>query len=152
MFGLTSFGNALTGGSQMGIALMAVSPVGYFVQAVIGRVLMGVCCGLVYRAVRKLTRGGMAAYAAGAVSAPLLNTTFYMGFMCLLFFGSEYVQNMANGANPLMFIVAAVGIQGVVEILVCGVLGCIISRAVDAALGRRAAAVDTPAQERNIAR
>lgn len=78
----------------------------------------------------------------GAVSAPLLNTVFYMGLMCLLFYNCDYVQNMiaATGAtNPILFVLAVVGVQGVIEVLVCGVIGTIISKAVDAALGRRKA-------------
>lgn len=140
VFGLTSFGNALTGGSAMGVALMTVSPLGYFVQAVVGRVLMGLCCGLIYRAVKKVDKSNFACYVAGAVSAPLLNTVFYMGLMCLIFYNCEYVQSRVaatGAANPILFVLAMVGVQGLIEVLVCGVVGCIISKAVDAALGRR---------------
>nr|WP_295955960.1 ECF transporter S component [uncultured Agathobaculum sp.] len=142
VFGLTSFGNALSGGSVMGVALMSVSPVGYFVQSVVGRVLMGLCTGLIFRAVRKVDRRGFASYVVGAVSAPLLNTVFYMGLMCLIFYNCEYVQNLVastGAANPILLVLAVVGVQGVIEVLVCGVIGSVISKAVDAALGRRAA-------------
>lgn len=142
VFGLTSFGNALTGGSVMGVALMAVSPVGYFVQSVVGRVLMGLCTGLIFRAVRKLDKRGVVSYVVGAVSAPLLNTVFYMGLMCLIFYNCDYVQNMiatTGATNPILFVLAVVGVQGVIEVLVCGVIGSIISKSVDTALGRRAA-------------
>lgn len=142
VFGLTSFGNALSGGSVMGVALMSVSPVGYFVQSVVGRVLMGLCTGLIFRAVRKVDRRGFASYVVGAVSAPLLNTVFYMGLMCLIFYNCDYVQNMiatTGATNPILFVLAVVGVQGVIEVLVCGVIGSVISKAVDAALGRRAA-------------
>ena len=142
VFGLTSFGNALTGGSPMGVALMAVSPAGYFVQAVVGRVLMGFCVGFIFRAVRRIDRRGLLSYVAGAVGAPALNTVFYMGLMCLIFYGSDYVQDMVaatGAANPILFVLAVVGVQGLVEVLVCGVLGCVVSKAVDTALGRRAA-------------
>ena len=142
VFGLTSFGNALSGGSVMGVALMSVSPVGYFVQSVVGRVLMGLCTGLIFRAVRKVDRRGFASYVVGAVSAPLLNTVFYMGLMCLIFYNCDYVQNLVattGATNPILFVLAVVGVQGVIEVLVCGVIGSVISKAVDAALGRRAA-------------
>ena len=136
VFGLTSCG------SVMGVALMSVSPVGYFVQSVVGRVLMGLCTGLIFRAVRKVDRRGFASYVVGAVSAPLLNTVFYMGLMCLIFYNCEYVQNLVastGAANPILLVLAVVGVQGVIEVLVCGVIGSVISKAVDAALGRRAA-------------
>ena len=143
VFGLTSFGNALSGGSAMGVALLSVSPAGYFVQSVVGRVLMGLCVGLIVRALSRLTGRSLASYVTAAVCAPLLNTVFYMGLMCLIFYNCEYVQNLVattGAANPILFVLAVVGVQGLIEILVCGVLGTIISKAVDTALGKRRAA------------
>ena len=143
VFGLTSFGNALSGGSAMGVALLSVSPAGYFVQSVVGRVLMGLCVGLIFRALSRLTKRSLASYVTAAVCAPLLNTVFYMGLMCLIFYNCEYVQNLVattGAANPILFVLAVVGVQGLIEILVCGVVGTIISKAVDTALGKRRAA------------
>ena len=143
VFGLTSFGNALSGGSAMGVALLSVSPAGYFVQSVVGRVLMGLCVGLIFRALSRLTGRSLASYVTAAVCAPLLNTVFYMGLMCLIFYNCEYVQNLVattGAANPILFVLAVVGAQGLIEILVCGVVGTIISKAVDTALGKRRAA------------
>ena len=143
VFGLTSFGNALSGGSAMGVALLSVSPAGYFVQSVVGRVLMGLCVGLIFRALSRLTKRSLASYVTAAVCAPLLNTVFYMGLMCLIFYNCAYVQNLVattGAANPILFVLAVVGAQGLIEILVCGVVGTIISKAVDTALGKRRAA------------
>lgn len=143
VFGLTSFGNALSGGSAMGVALLSVSPAGYFVQSVVGRVLMGLCVGLIFRALSRLTGRSLASYVTAAVCAPLLNTVFYMGLMCLIFYNCAYVQNLVattGAANPILFVLAVVGAQGLIEILVCGVVGTIISKAVDTALGKRRAA------------
>ena len=140
VFGLTSFGNALTGGSAMGVALLTASPIGYFVQAVIGRVLAGFFCGLIFKAARKIDKRGVASYAVGAVSAPLLNTVFYMGFMCLIFYGSAYVQEKVAAmgvSNPLSFVVLLVGVQGLAEVLICGFLGCLVSKAIDKVQGKR---------------
>ena len=143
VFGLTSFGNALSGGSAMGVALLSVSPAGYFVQSVVGRVLMGLCVGLIFRALSRLTGRSLASYVTAAVCAPLLNTVFYMGLMCLIFYNCAYVQNLVattGAANPILLVLAVVGVQGLIEILVCGVVGTIISKAVDTALGKRRAA------------
>ena len=54
LFGATSFLQALQGKSVMGGALFAVSPAGYFVVSVIGRVLMGLCVGLIFAALQKV--------------------------------------------------------------------------------------------------
>ena len=45
----------------------------------------------------------------------------------------DYVQNLVSAkgaANPLMFVVLLVGVQGVAEFLVSGILGGIVARAV----------------------
>ena len=133
VFGLTSFGNALSGGSAMGVALLSVSPAGYFVQSVVGRVLMGLCVGLIFRALSRLTGRSLASYVTAAVCAPLLNTVFYMGLMCLIFYNCEYVQNLVattGAANPILFVLAVVGVQGVIEALVGFVVSAAISKAV----------------------
>lgn len=130
IFGATSFINAVQGKSAMGIALMSISPVGYFVQAVIGRVLCGLCCGLIYLGVKKLLpKNTKLCCGIGALSAPLLNTFFYMGFMMLLFFNTPYIQEKAAAlgvANPVSLVFAMVGVQGFGEAVTC----CVIATAV----------------------
>ena len=130
IFGATSFLNAVQGKSALGIALMSISPVGYFVQAVIGRILCGLCCGLIYLGVKKLLpRHKKLCCGIGALAAPLLNTFFYMGFMMLLFFNTEYIQSKAAAlgvGNPISLVIAMVGVQGLGEAVIC----CIIATAV----------------------
>ncbi|MGN0974974.1 MAG: ECF transporter S component [Gemmiger sp.] len=130
VFGLTSFLNAVEGKSAMGAALFAASPVGYFVMAVVARVLMGWLCALVFRLAQKLLPGReKTTCAIGGFAAPFLNTVFYMGFMVLLFYNTEYVQKLVaakGAANPFMFVVLMVGLQGTVEWIV----GCVIGGAV----------------------
>lgn len=136
IFGLTSFWNAVQGKSAMGVALMSVSPAGYFVQAVIGRILCGLLCGLIYLGVKKLLpKQREICCAIGGVAAPLLNTFFYMGFMMLLFYGSEYIQGIAadkGASNPFTLVIAMVGVQGLVEAVTC----CVVSTAVTVPLLR----------------
>jgi len=98
------------------------------------RMLMGLCCGLVYQGVRKLDSKGIISYFAGAVSAPLLNTLFFMGYIILVFYNTQTVQDLVaakGAANPIMFVVLLVGIQGLAEAGVCGILGGIVSKSVD---------------------
>lgn len=130
IFGLTSFMNAVQGKSAMGAALMNASPVGYFVQAVIGRVLCGLCCAFIYKAVKKVVKDNKICCAVGGVAAPLLNTFFYMGFMMLLFFGTDYIQGLAAGkgvSNPVALIFALVGVQGLVEAITCCVVATLVT-------------------------
>lgn len=130
VFGMTSFLNAVEGKSQMGQMLFNLSPVGYFVQAVVARTLVGLLCALVYRGMKKLLpQKDRVCCAAGGLSAGVLNTVFYMGFMMLLYYNSDYIQSLAAGkgaTNPFMLVVLMVGVQGTVEWILC----CVVSAAV----------------------
>ena len=118
VFGATSFLQALQGTSAMGAALFAYSPVGSFVVCFVARVLVGLCCGLVYQGMRKILPGKEKVCAAvGGFSAAFLNTVFFMGFLVLLFYGSPYVQGLVEAlgvSNPLAFVVIMVGGQAIV--------------------------------------
>ena len=130
VFGATSFLQAVQGTSAMGSELFAYSPVGSFVVCFVARVLVGLCCGLVYQGMRKILPGKEKVCAAvGGFSAAFLNTVFFMGFLVLLFYGSPYVQGLVEAlgvSNPLAFVVAVVGVQAIVEWAAC----CVVAAAV----------------------
>ena len=112
VFGATSFIQAVEGKSAMGAALFQVSPAGTFVVCFVARVLMGLCTALIFNALRKaMPKNEKLACFLGGLSAPVLNTVFFMGFLVLIFYNCDYVQNLANtlGAqNAFMFIVLLV--------------------------------------------
>ena len=133
VFGAVSFYDAVTGASAMTGALFQVSPVNTFILCVGMRVLMGVCVGLIFNAVKNFDKPGTWSYLVSAMCAPALNTLFFMGYIVLAFYGCDYVQNLVSvkgASNPLMFVVLLVGVQGVAEFLVSGILGGIVARAV----------------------
>ena len=133
VFGLVSFYDAVSGGSAMTSALFQVSPVHTFILCVVTRMLMGLCVALIFAALRKADQAGGWSYILSAMMAPALNTLFFMGYIVLAFYNCDYVQGLVakNGAaNPLMFVVLLVGIQGVAEFLVSGILGGVVARAV----------------------
>lgn len=141
VFGFVSFMDAIRGVSIMTSNLLAVSPLHTFILCFGMRVLMGLCVGWVYRGMAKLTRSNTASCFAASLSAPLLNTLFFMGYIVLAFYQTEYVQGLvaANGAaNPLMFVVLLVGIQGIVEAAVCSAVGTAVSVGLTKALRRMA--------------
>ena len=133
VFGAVSFYDAITGASAMTGALFQVSPVNTFILCVGMRVLMGLCCGLIFSGLKRFDKPGTWSYIVSAMSAPFLNTVFFMGWIVLAFYGCDYVQNLVSvkgAANPFMFVVLLVGVQGVAEFLVSGILGGIVARAV----------------------
>lgn len=133
VFGAVSFYDAVTGGSAMTSALFQVSPLHTFILCVVTRTLMGLCVGLIFSALRRLDKAGTWSYIVSAMCAPGLNTLFFMGYIVLAFYNCDYVQGLVaakGAANPLMFVVLLVGVQGVAEFLVSGILGGIVAKAV----------------------
>ena len=131
-FGLISFLQCfgICGFSGMGAALAAVNPFLAFVQRFFPRLLDGFLLGYIYRFARKLNP-----YAGCAVTgfcAAFLNTLFFMTSLVWLFGGTEYMQNSMAGRGMLTYIVAAVGVNGLVEMLV----STVVTGAVGAALIR----------------
>lgn len=141
VFGFVSFLDAVKGASVMTSNLLAVSPAHTFVLCFITRVLMGVCVGLVYRMMTKLCRSETVNCFVTSLCAPLLNTFFFMGYIVLAFYHTEYIQNLVaskGAASPLMFVVLLVGVQGVVEAVVCSITGTAIAGSVKKAIGKSA--------------
>lgn len=139
VFGFVSFLDAIKGASVMTSNLLAVSPVHTFVLCFGTRVFMGLCVGLVYLGMTKLCEKSTVNCFVTSLSAPLLNTLFFMGYIVLAFYQTEYIQSLvsAKGAvNPVMFVVLLVGFQGVVEALVCSVAGTAVAGGVKRAMGR----------------
>lgn len=140
VFGLVSFKDALTGGSVMTSTLLGVSPIHTFILCVVTRTLMGFMTGLVYMLVSRFDHKRTWGLFVGSIAAPLLNTLFFMGYICLVFYHTEYVQNLVNTlgvSNPIAFVIALVGMQGVIEAVAVGIVGGIICKALSAYLGRQ---------------
>ena len=140
VFGLVSFKDALTGGSVMTSTLLGVSPIHTFILCVVTRTLMGFMTGLVYMLVSRFDHKRTWSLFAGSIAAPLLNTLFFMGYICLVFYHTDYVQNLVNTlgvSNPIAFVIALVGMQGVIEAVAVGIVGGIICKALSAYLGRQ---------------
>ena len=139
VFGAVSFYDAITGASAMTGALFQVSPLNTFILCVGMRVLMGLCCGLIFSGLKKLDRSRTWSYIVSAMTAPALNTLFFMGYIVLAFYHTDYVQSLvlAKGAsNPLMFVILLTGMQGLVEAIVCSVAGTAIGGALLKVTGR----------------
>ena len=129
VFGAVSFYDAITGASAMTGALFQVSPLNTFILCVGMRVLMGLCCGLIFKGLQKLDKSRTWSYIVSAMCAPALNTLFFMGYIVLAFYGCDYVQNLVSvkgAANPFMFVVLLVGVQAIFEWVLC----CVVAGAV----------------------
>ena len=136
-FGATSFYMAVTGSSAFAAALFNINPFGTFIVCIVARVLEGWITGLIFKAVRGKMKNG--AYLVASLACPLLNTLFFMSALVLIFYHTDYIQGFVTSlgvSNPFTFVVAFVGVQGLIEAIVCFILAGAITRALSAALHR----------------
>lgn len=122
-FGIISFLQCfgICGFSGMGAALAAVNPFLAFVQRFVPRLLDGFLLGYIYRFIHNKLNAYVGCAVTGFMAA-FLNTLFFMTSLVWLFGSTEYMQNSMAGRGMLTYIVAAVGLNGVVEMIVSTVL------------------------------
>lgn len=150
VFGLTSFWECF-GKSVFGATLLAIDPFSTFLMCVVPRVLMGFLCGLLFRLLGdthnsdkisevksnekttsrflSLIRKTSARCGIVGLIGALLNTILFMGFLITFFGRTDYLLGLGS-SHVLRFVVSMVGIQGVVEAVIC----CIVSSSVSYAL------------------
>lgn len=124
----------ILGFSAMGAELVAISPFLAFIQRFMPRLLDGLILGLVFDACKNLRHFPVKAYVIGFLAA-FLNTLLFMSSLVIIFGSTEYMQNTMAGKGVLIYIVTAVGINGLVEMLFSTVLtGAIATALNDAGL------------------
>lgn len=137
-FGLCSLWDAISGSSLMTGTFFGISPLHTVILCVGMRALMGLLTGLIFQGLKKLDR--QACYYLSALAAPLLNTVLFMGYIVLVFYHTDYIQALVTStgaANAFMFVVLLVGVQGLIEMLVCTVVAGSAGKGVALAVRKR---------------
>lgn len=127
VFGVTSFIQCF-GLDLFGATLFGINPLYTFIMCIVPRVLMGYLCGVIYKLVARKKKKFALVFAS--FLAPVLNTTFFMSLLLLFFGESDYIMGIRNGAELLPFLVAFVGLNGVMEIVTTTVIGPPVASAV----------------------
>ena len=127
VFGLNAFG----------AMLLSINPFLAFLLYVPTRILTGWLTGLIYQGIRKTKIPSNVSITIANLCCPLLNTTFFMSMLVFGFYQTEYIQSFVQTlgvSNPFLFVIAFVGINGLVEAVVCFIVGTAISAALKKAL------------------
>ena len=116
----------------MGTVLASINPFLAFVQRFFPRLIDGLLLGYIYRFLEPRTNVHAACAITGFFAA-FLNTALFMTSLVWLFGNTEYMQNSMAGRGLLTYIVASVGVNGLVEMLVStivtGVVGAALAKA-----------------------
>ncbi|MBR6891051.1 MAG: ECF transporter S component [Clostridia bacterium] len=124
-FGLISFLQCfgICGFSGMGAALAGINPFLAFVQRFFPRLIDGLALGWLFRLLWNRMKLNISfCCAATGFMAAFLNTLLFMTSLVWLFGGTEYMRASMAGRGMLTYIVAAVGVNGLVEMIVSTVL------------------------------
>lgn len=122
VFGLTSFFQCF-GLETFGTTLLSINPVGTFITCMIPRILLGVLAAVFYRWFDDLA-GKLGGVLTGGLGA-LCHTAMFMASLSLFFYNTEFLQGLAaqlGTTNVFAFILAFVGLQGLVEIILAAVV------------------------------
>ena len=115
IFGITSFMQCF-GLDPFGSALFAINPLYTFILTIIPRIIMGWLAGIAFKSLYRLDKTEVFSFVGASLVAPLVNTVLVTGGIILLFGSSELILGLRGGASLISFIVALVGINGVMEV------------------------------------
>ena len=141
-FGITSAIMAFTQPSAMMTALTSVSVVKVAALCIVPRVLVGFCAGMVAKLMKGLKVPSAMGGALTGFSVAFLNTVFFMSSLVGLFGNSEYVKAMKGEKNLVLFIIAIVTVNVIIE----WVCSTVITSYVAGAL-TKARLISTPAKK-----
>ncbi len=130
VFGLTSFYQCF-GMSPFGAALLGINPFLTFLVCVPTRALMGWLTGIVFIGIEKFDRSKTVSFFIGGFLAALFNTILFMSALMLFFWNSEYIQSINASIGNLSifaFILAFVGVNGLLEVPATCVVGGVVSK------------------------
>ncbi len=131
VFGLTSLAQCF-GLDAFGTTLFSLSPIGTVIMCLVPRVLMGLGCSLIYNTLKGKSES--AARILASFSAPVINTLLFVGLMTVFFGNSDYIMGMRGDKSLLAFLIAFVGLNGLVEIITTTVIAPPIALSVEKAV------------------
>lgn len=118
--------------SPFGAQLLSINPWFTLIACIVPRILCGFLCGLFYKWLSKFDKTKFLSNAAACLLCPLLNTVFFMSAIMLLFGQTKYIRSfmdMLGVYNPLLFVLAFVGINGLIEAITNFVIATAVSKA-----------------------
>lgn len=130
-FGITSLIQCF-GLEPFGTALMGINPIGTILTCLVPRIIMGFLTGVIFAAFSRMDKKKLLSFIAISLLGALFNTVFFMSFLVLFFYKTDFIQKIVAGmgtSGVFSFALAFVGINGLIEAVACCVLAGAISKA-----------------------
>lgn len=129
VFGATSFIQCF-GMDAFGTTLFSINPFFTAVMCFIPRILMGLLCALIFKALSNKIKKDAVTYGITSVSGGMLNTFLFVGTLVLLFGKSNYLSSFGNSIPAI--IGTLITFNAVIEWIACLVIGTAVSKAISA--------------------
>ena len=129
VFGATSFIQCF-GMDAFGTTLFSINPFFTAIMCFIPRILMGLFCALIFKALSGKIKNTVITYGITSLSGGVLNTIMFVGVLVLLFGKSEYLSNF--GSSIPAIIGTLITFNAVIEWIACLVIGTAVSKAISA--------------------
>lgn len=139
VFGLTSFAQCF-GMSQFGTLMFNMYPVRTAFCCIVPRIMVGIVPALIYHGLKSMKGTKAISTPVACVMAPLTNTILYLG--CMVFLMEEPLVNAygytgQGGLVFLLWILAMVAVNAILEALSCLIIGTAITKALQHSLNRQ---------------
>ncbi len=134
VFGITSFIQCF-GSSAFGAMLLGINPIFTFITCLVPRVLCGWLAGWIFRALQKVDKTKLVSYCVASLSTALLNTVFFILSITVFFWNNDsFISTMGSWGFAMdsfwVFVIAFVGINGVIEAVVNFIVAAAVGKAV----------------------
>lgn len=129
IFGVTSFIQCF-GASQFGTILLGINPYFTFIVCIVPRVLIGWITGIVFEKVKSIDKTKLLSFGAGGFSTAILNTILFVGSLVIFFYPKMSADAASVGKNMMSYLIFFIGINGLVEAIVCPILSAAVGKAV----------------------
>lgn len=120
IFGIVSFIQCF-GYSALGALLLTENAFLTIIVCIPTRILAGFIPSLAFKLIKKAGKiGNTLSFPVASLLAPLLNTVFFMSALTLCFYNGDTIQHyvkLLGAANPFIFILLFVGVNGIIEIV-----------------------------------
>ncbi len=127
IFGITSFIQCF-GISAFGTLLFGINPIFTIITCFIPRILVGFLTGVIFNTLYKIDKTKIASYGVASLCGALLNTILFMTCILVFFWkNGDFLSTMRESKLPTAsawkFLIAFVGVNGLVEACVTFVVG-----------------------------
>lgn len=136
VFGATSLAQCF-GLDAFGTMLFGLNPFGTIFLTLVPRILMGFLSGLIFKGLFAVDKTKVISYAVSTLSGALLNTLFFMSAFVYFFYDTVTAWAADAGQALFPYLVAFVGVNGVIEAMVCFAVGAAIAKTLDVLLKRK---------------